>query len=87
MNRTSLDDGLIEVKFRNHSTVNYSLFYQKISSFDWSAIHSTNSSVYMQNFITGLNSIYCTSFPLKSKTISRKRLSKPWLTRDLFAQV
>ena len=37
----------------------------------------------MDRFIQTINSIYCKSFPLKTKYISVKRLSKPWPTKDL----
>ena len=36
-----------------------------------------------ENFEKILNSLYCKNFPLKTKYLSSKRLSKPWLTREL----
>lgn len=38
-------------------------------------------------FLKTVNDIYCDSFPLKVKKISKKRLSKPWLTPEILKHV
>ena len=87
VNKIIPDDGLMTVQFRNLSTENFNLFTQEICCFDWSSIRDPDISVYSFNFISKLNTIYCSCFPLQSKTISKKRLSKAWLTPRVFKLV
>ena len=74
----------IEVCFRLKNDELLSNFEAKIQEFDWKTLYSNDVSIFMQDFISKLDSIYSDHFPVVKKLISRKRLSKPWLNSNLF---
>ena len=41
----------------------------------------------MDRFDRVVNEIYCSNFPVKTKTISFKRLMKPWLTSGILQSI
>ena len=55
-----------------------------ISDLNRSSITAPNPSTYVDNFLNTLNDLYCNFFPLCSKLISKKRLSKPWITPTIW---
>ena len=44
-------------------------------------------STYIDNFSTTLNDLYCNFFPLCTKFITKKRMSKPWITSSSFSLI
>ena len=82
---TILDDNdRIKITFRNRNEFNNVIFFQKISNFDWNTIKSENVSEFALNFMETINKIYCETFPLQTKYLTKKRLQKPWLTTEIF---
>ena len=54
-----------------------------ISNFDWNSIVNLNADFYAENFISTLNNLYCTAFPLKTKFVKNKRHFSPWITPEI----
>ena len=73
----------IEIKFRDCSTSNQQLFEFNLQSFDWESIKSNDVNTYTNNFISTVNNIYQTSFPIKTKFVTEKYFSNPWYTADV----
>ena len=80
----SNSNDLVKIQFRDYSTANHQKFSTAIQSNNWSQIKSENASEYLDSFILELNRIYCESFPLHCKFISKKRVAKPWLTNGIY---
>ena len=76
-------DEKIKISFRNHNEKYASLFYSKIHEFNWHSLFSNDVSIFTNNFLKTTNHLYCNTFPLCTKFISKKRLSKPWMNNYL----
>ena len=78
-----LSSGEHKQVFRDHSDVYYGKFCNLLS--DWSQRFNLerNVSNLVETFVNELNDIYRKSFPTRTKYISLKRLSKPWLSNEL----
>ena len=74
----------IKVSFRNLNQSNVNKFQNAISSFDWNSVQSDNVSDFVDKFLNAVNNLFCYHFPNQSKLISKKRLTKPWMTRHIF---
>ena len=79
------DDSSLKIRivFRDISESNRLEFSRKLSTIDWSLIYSENLNANCENFITILNNLYCDTFPLKSKLVSRNHVMNPWFTPEL----
>ena len=77
----------IKISFRLNTEVNRETYRQLISDFDWSSIISSNVNDYLQKFIETIDSLYCSTFPLKTKHIPRKKAMNPWFSSELTALV
>ena len=77
---------LQKITFRDKNPNNADIFYTLVQNHDWSRVlNSTrNVSERMELFISELNGIYNSCFPIRSKFISLKRISKPWLSQNLY---
>ena len=77
-----------KVSFRLTNDQNIANFETKISQINWNFL-STLSDVNQQflAFYACINSIYQDCFPLKTKYISDKRKSKPWITESTLAKI
>ena len=74
----------IKVFLRPYSQENFDLLSSKVLSFDWQEIYQGGDpNISIQKFMSSLNSLYCSCFPLKIKYLSKKRIQKPWITQDL----
>ena len=96
---TKPKDSLIKIKFRDMSHVNNLRFNEMIRNTDWNLVlrglNNVNDMVI--KLLDILDKYYNTCFPFKTKTVSVKRLYKPWITKalhnsiktkhDLFRQV
>lgn len=74
-------NNLIKITFRDHSARNKEFFTARIKNlYPPVSDHSSCNVPNIDTFTTKLNNLYCKCFPLKTKFLSTKRLSKPWLT-------
>ena len=73
----------VKITFRNRNELNKELFLRRIFGFDWNLVKNDDLNVYVSNLMNKMNEIFCDSFPLMSKLISKKRLSKPWITNEI----
>ena len=58
-----------------------------ISALDWNDIFCDNINLSMAKFEEVINYLYCKNSSLKTKYISYKRLSKPWMTSAIFNSI
>ena len=70
----------IKITFRCINEANRGLFEDKLSNFDWRTLKTNDVNSYLENLLNTINSLYCESFPLKIKFVSKKQISKPWIT-------
>ena len=71
-----LDTKLVEIRFRDKSSVNIGKFVIECSN--WNFVSSSdNVNLNTEVFIKTIDDIYCRCFPLKIKSVSSKRLTKP----------
>ena len=73
----------IKIQSRPYTQQNFEKFSNELSEFNWQFVDYNSLNVNINSFITKLNETYCKHFPLKTKYVSQKRLSKPWLTQRL----
>ena len=74
----------IKIVTRSHSEEDNLKFERLVCEFNWGIIENDDVNLYAENFVNAMNDIYCKSFPVKIKYISKKRLNKPWLTPPIF---
>ena len=78
----------ILIKSRPFSDNNMGSFINDVNNVNWDEVLLGNDD-YLNihnsclNFCTHLDEIYCKNFPLKTKYVSEKRISKPWLNGNL----
>ena len=72
-----------EIKFRLVNDENINKFEDMLVSFDWNSLQTNDVNNYLLQFMNSLNSMYCRSFPIKSKFISKEKSEKPWITSSL----
>lgn len=77
----------VKVSFRDHSRQNIELFKRKAETVDWVDDGVGDVDSLTKNFITKLNNLYTSSFPIKTKYLSEKRFKKPWLTPALLQSI
>lgn len=80
-------DCKIKISFRDRSSANLESFEQEISRFEFNFNQFSNINDKVRYFDNVLNELYKKSCPLKIKYVPQKRLSKPWLTREVLEQV
>ena len=59
-------------------------FFGKLCEVDWKSVSDRNVSLFTENFHKILDEIYQSCFPLTTKLISKKRISKPWFSAKIF---
>ena len=77
----------IKITFRDQSPERTSAFMSAIADLDWSNIIASDPSTYVDNFLTTINGLYCNFFPLRTKFITKKRMSKPWITSNILSLI
>ena len=80
---TTIKDEKIKIAFRIINDENKLKFEQNLARTNWNIIKSQDVDSYADSFISTLNSIYCSAFPLKIKYISKKHSLNPWMTEPL----
>lgn len=73
-----------KINFRLQNRANRLKFTQTLSNIDWNLyLTSSDTDKNCDIFLDKLYNIYYSCFPKITKTITSKRLSKPWLTQGL----
>ena len=81
-----IENQLTKIEFRDHSFENKRKFIQKCSEINWqfSCDNVNDNVVEFSNFV---DELYRGCFPLKTKYLSRKRLSNPWLSAAILKSI
>ena len=69
----------IKISFRLQDEAGREKFTDLLHDFDWTTLRSHDVNTYAESFIYKLNELYRSSFPLKTKFISRKLDATPWI--------
>ena len=82
-------DKLVKIKFRDMSLANKLRFNEMVQSTDWNLVlyDHRNSNIMVVQLLNTLDKLYNTCFPFKTKTVSTKRLCKPWITKALHKSI
>ena len=80
---SSTNPNQIKISFREVNENNKIIFFNKLSEEEWNYSNNSNINNSIENFICKLNEIYCTTFPLKFKTLSPKIVLNPWMNRNI----
>ena len=73
----------IKIEFRPINEAGMNEFQEKLSEFSGDQIYNADVNIYLEKFISHINTIYCQCFPKKVKFISPKNLLNPWITPQL----
>ena len=77
------NDPPIKKVFRPFSNNNFDIFYDKLYRNQWHFYNKADINEQFSSFITELNYLYTSCFPLKTKQISQRRKKNPWMTAGL----
>ena len=83
-------DGSCQVEFRDHSQAALALFRLAITNFvcdQFILFNDVEFTTRFRVFFTELYKIYDKCCPIRYKTVSYKRLSKPWITNELVRMI
>ena len=73
----------IKIVFRDTNQIYKLNFKNALLNFDWYSLFSEDPDIYMNNFVSALNSLYCNSFPIKTKYVSPNHYKNPWFDEQL----
>ena len=73
----------MKITFRLNNDAIRPKFADTLGRFDWTSIHANDLSAYTENFTKKLDELYCQTFPLKTKTISKRKIMNPWITPQI----
>ena len=77
-----------KLTFRLHNTANRTNFTDKLSHTDWNTyLTADNIDSNCNIFLDKLYNMYYSSFPKITKTLTSKRLQKPWLTQSIINSI
>ena len=77
-----------KIQFRSFSQSNLNSLISSVSNIDWDTLFSSEDvDTNVKIFTKTLNDAYCKFFPIKTKYLSEKRLSKPWLTTHILQMI
>ena len=81
---TNSNSDKIKISFRpiNDASCQES-FQRMLADFDWESIKSNSSNNYLNKFLKTLNEIFCQCFPEKTKFVTSKAFTNPWITPKL----
>ena len=82
-NSTDKNNDKIKIHFRLKNEANFIRYRQSLEAFDWRSLRSQNVNTYLENFLSALNNLYCSCFPLTVKSISEKIYDNPWINSDV----
>ena len=78
----------VKIQSREICDSNKIKFISLLDQMDWNAIKSPDPNLFAENFLSKMNELYCSAFPLKVKYVSTKHYNKPWINshvRELIA--
>ena len=70
----------IKITFRLNNENNRDKFSHMIDDFDWASVASDDVNGYVENFVKKLDQIYCSAFPIKTKSIPKHKAMNPWFS-------
>ena len=70
----------IKITFRLNNEINRDKFSHLIEDFDWASVASDDVNGYVENFVKKLDQIYCSAFPIKTKSIPKHKAMNPWFS-------
>ena len=73
--------------FRPFSINNFDLFSRKLCTNEWQFYNKIDINDKFSSFISELNKIYTSCFPLKTKQLPQRKTQKPWMTAGLINSV
>ena len=73
----------IKITFRSNTSANRNKLKNLLTTYNWNDVVNSNVNEYLTNFLFKLNELYCLCFPIKSKFVSKKQYSKPWITPEI----
>ena len=77
-----------KITFRLHNTANRIRFTEKLSHTDWSIYLTVNNIDSQCNLLLDkLHNMYYSRFPKITKTLTSKRLHKPWITESIMNSI
>ena len=79
----TLQEEKIKMEFRVFNEANKIKFQRNLAQTNWTAIKSQNVNNYTDKFISTLNSLFCSAFPLKIKYVSKQHSLNPWITESI----
>ena len=81
---TQSPSDIIKITFRLHNAANRIKFTENLSHIDWNTYLNENDLDSNCNlFLDKLYNLYYSSFPKLTKTLTYKRLQKPWITQSI----
>ena len=76
-------DDKVKIHFREVNEISKQKFNNLLSNFDWNSIKSHNADLYAEKFVETLDNLYCLSFPLKIKYVSKRHNNNPWISESI----
>ena len=77
-----------KIQFRPFSDLNFQKLRNYLLNIEWSTVlNSTDVDMDTEIFMKIINEGYCKYFPVKTKMLSEKRMTKPWLSNDILKLV
>ena len=70
----------VKIEYRLVNDANVNCFVTKLSDYQWENLKHCDVNEYVNNFINTLNSLYCDSFPIISRFVTKKSFKNPWIT-------
>ena len=78
----------VKIQTRKISDSNKINFINMLDQTDWNAIRTLDPNLFAENFLSMINELYSSAFPIKTKYISGNHYNKPWINsylRELIA--
>ena len=76
-----------KVQFRFFNERNLTNFTRDLNNIEWNSVLGEDVNIGFSKFNDLINDLYCKNFPIKTKLISTKRLSKPWLSGGILQSI
>ena len=77
------DINKVKISFRDYSNLYMNKFVDSIATIEWDVILQGDVDFMASSFNDVVSATYCSSFPVRNKLLTKKRLEKPWLTPSL----
>ena len=84
---SQISHGTKKIYFRIINETNIAKLLSKLENTNWDNVLTGNIDQKTESFINFVNKTFCDTFPKISKTISNKRLEKPWITPAILQSI